>query len=121
MQVQAEDCVGSRVGFILGCSDALAASTACMVTDRWFTPHFSVLASFCISRWTAEVACLEVCQPIWLACWIDTPDRSSSSVARTVQDAWDVYRDELGLVPPDVVLALRDAVSRSSVDDFWTF
>ena len=37
------------------------------------------------------------------ACWIDTPDRYSSSVARAVQDAWDIYRDELGLVPPDVV------------------
>ena len=29
-------------------------------------------------------------------------------------------RDELGVVPPAVVLALRDAVSRSSVDDFWS-
>ena len=53
------------------------------------------------------------------ACWFDTPDWSSSSVARVVQDAWDVYRDELAAVPPDVVLALRDAVSMSSVDDFW--
>ena len=52
-----EDCVGSRRDFILGCSSALAASTACTVTDRWFTPHLSVLASFSISRWTAEVSC----------------------------------------------------------------
>ena len=37
-----------------------------------------------------------------------------------VQDAWDVYRDELAAVPPDVVLALRDSVSRSCVDDCWT-
>ena len=29
-------------------------------------------------------------------------------------------RDELGVVPPEVVLALRDAVSWSSVDDFWS-
>ena len=35
-----------------------------------------------------------------------------------VQDVWDVYSEELGVVPEDVVLALRDAVSRSSVDDF---
>ena len=56
--------------------------------------------------------------PVFFACWIDTPDRSSSSVARVVQDAWDVYRDELAAVPPDVVLALRDAFSRSCVDDF---
>ena len=34
--------------------------------------------------------------------------------------AWDVERDELGVVPPDVVLALRHAVSRSSVNDFWS-
>ena len=31
-----------------------------------------------------------------------------------------MYREELGVVPAEVVLALRDAVSRSSVDDFWS-
>ena len=51
---------------------------------------------------------------------LDTPDRSSSSSTRVVQDIWDVYRDELGVVPEEVVLALRDAVSRSSADDFWS-
>ena len=35
---------GSRGDFMVGCSDALAASAACGVTDRWFTPHFSVFA-----------------------------------------------------------------------------
>ena len=59
-------------------------------------------------------------QPLWPACWIDAPDGPSSSVSRAVQDAWDVYREELGVVPPDVVLALRDAVSRSNVHDVWT-
>ena len=44
--------------------------------------------------------------------WLDT------TATRAVQDVWDVYRDELGQVPGDVVLALRDAVSRSAVDDF---
>ena len=62
----------------------------------------------------ADVAC-----PI-VACWFDTPDSSSSSATRVVQDVWDVYRDELGVVPGEVVLALRNAVSRSSVDDFLT-
>ena len=66
-----------------------------------------------------DAACPVVCQPVWPACWLDTPDRSSSSATRVVQDVWDVYRDELGVVPGEVVLALRDAVSRSSVDDFW--
>ena len=113
-----DDCAGSRRDFVLGCSDALAAPTVCKVTDRWFPPHFSVFASFGIDGWSAEVSCPIVSQPLWLACWTDTPDRSSSSVCRVVQDAWDVYWDELGVVPPDVVLALRDAVSRSSVDDF---
>ena len=28
--------------------------------------------------------------------------------------------DDLGVVPPEVVIALRDAVSWSSVDDFWS-
>ena len=54
------------------------------------------------------------------ACWLDTPDRSSSSAARVVQGVWDVYRDELGVVPAEVVLALRDAVSRSPVDNIWS-
>ena len=97
----------------------MAASDACFVTDRWFTPHFSVLVCFRIDVWMADVACLEMCQPIWPACWLDTPDRSSSSAAR-VQDVWDVYSDELGVVPSEVVLTLRDAASRSSVDDFWS-
>ena len=39
---------------------------------------------------------------------------------RVVQDVWNMYRDELGVVPAEVVLALKDAVFRSSVDDFWS-
>ena len=114
-----EDGTGSRRDFFVGCPNDLAASDACFVTDRWFTPHFSVVARFCIDAWIANVACPVVCQLDWPACWLDTPDESSSSATRVVQDVWDVYRDELGVVPPEVVVALRDAVSRSSVDDFW--
>ena len=66
----------------------------------------------------ADVACPVVCQPIWPACWLDTPDRSSSSSTRVVQDVWDIYWDVLRAVPEEVVLALGDAVSGSSVDDF---
>ena len=62
-----EDCVGSRRDFILGCSDSHAASIACNVTDRWFTPHFSVFASFSVCRWLAEVSCPIVSQ----ACLLD--------------------------------------------------
>ena len=82
--------------------------------------NFSVFARFRIDAWMADVACPVVCQPVWPACWLDTPKRSFSSSSRVVQDVWDVYRDELGVVPDDVVLALRDAASRSSVDDFWS-
>ena len=109
-----EEGTGSRRDFFVGCRNALAASVACFVTDRWFTHHFSGVARFCLDAWMADVACPIVCQPMWPACWIDTLDRSSSSATRAVQ-----YRDELGQVPGDVVLALRGAISRSAVDDFW--
>ena len=112
---------GTRRDCLVGCPYALAASDACFVADRWFTPHFSVFARFRIDAWLADVACPVVCQPVWPACWLDTPDRSSSSATRIVQDVWDVYRDELEVVPDDVVLAHGDAASRSSVDDFWSF
>ena len=55
---------GSRRDFFVGCPNALAASHACHVTDRWFTPHFSVLARFRIGAWKADVACPVVCQPV---------------------------------------------------------
>ena len=113
-----DDGSGSRRDFFIGCPGALAASHACYVTDRWFTPHFSLLARFRIGVWMADVACPVACQPLWPACWLDTPDRSSSSTSRIVQDVWDVYRDVLGTVPDNVVLALRDAASRSAIDDF---
>ena len=105
------DLVGT---FMVGCPNALAVSDACFVTDRWFTPHFSVIACFRIDAWLADVACPEVCQPVWPACWLGAPERSSSSAARVVQDVWDENREELGVVPAEVVLALRDAVSRMS-------
>ena len=114
-----DDGSGSRRDFFVGCPNALAASQVCCVTDRWFAPHFSLLACFRIDAWMAEVACPNACRPLWPACWLDTPDRSASSSSRTVQDVWDVYRDVLGVVPEEVVLALREAASRSSVDDFW--
>ena len=66
----------------------------------------SSLLCLCIDNWTGEVSCPLATQPIWTACWIDPPDGSSSSLPRAVLDAWDIYRQELGVVPPDVVLAL---------------
>ena len=115
-----DDGSGSRRDFFVGCSDALAASQECSVTDRWFTPHFSVLARFRINAWMVDVSCPVACQPLWPACWVDTPDRSSSFSSRLVQDVWNVYRDVLGVVPDEVVRALRDAASRFAVDEFWS-
>ena len=104
----------------MGCPGILAASRACYVTDRWFTPQFSLIARIHVSAWVADVACPVACRPIWPACWLDTPDRSSSSSTRVVHDVWGIHGEELGVVPEDVILALGDAVSRSSVDDFWS-
>ena len=86
----------SRRDFLVGCPNALAASDACFVTDRWFTSHFSVFARFRIDAWLADVSCPMVCQLVWPACWLDTPDRSSSSSSRVVQDVGDVSGMSLG-------------------------
>ena len=66
-----DGCSGARGDFILGCPYVAAASTACMVTDRWFPPHFSLFASLGINGWSAEVSCPVVSQSLWPACWID--------------------------------------------------
>ena len=91
-------------------------------TTTWEGDNLNVVKSHFVwgVAWMADVACPIVCRPVWPACWVDTPDRSSSSSTRVVQDVWDVKRDELGVVPDEVVLALRDAASGSSVDDFWS-
>ena len=115
-----DDGSGSRRDFFVGCPNALAASQVCFVTDRWFAPHFSLVAHFRIDAWIADVSCPVACRPLCPACWLDTPDRSSSSSSRVVQDVWDVYRDVLGVVPGEVVLSLWDAATRSAIDDFWS-
>ena len=52
---------GSRRDFFVGCANALAASQACYVTDKWFTPHFSLIARFRIDAWIADVSCPVAC------------------------------------------------------------
>ena len=86
-----DEYAGLRRDFIFGCSNALAAASAWKVTERWFTPHFSVFASFSIRSWAAEVSCPVASVSVWPACWVNTPDRSSSSLSRAVQDAWDFF------------------------------
>ena len=62
-----EEGTGSRRDFFVGCPNALAASDACFVTDRWFTPHFSVLVRFYIGAWMAY-CCLSGCWSTCLVC-----------------------------------------------------
>ena len=66
------------------------------VPVRWLLQMLAVLLIDLHDAWMAYVACPVVCQPVWPACWFDTPDKSSSSATRVVQDVSDVYRDELG-------------------------
>ena len=68
-----EEGAGSRRDFMVACPNALAASTACTITDRWFTPHFSLFAEFNIGRWAAEVSRPCSCQPVWPALLIGPP------------------------------------------------
>ena len=88
-----DECAGSWRDFVVACSDVLAASGSCrVVADRWFSPHFSVLSDFHVRRWSAVVSRPRAVQPVWLACWLDTPDRSAASASREVQGILDVYR-----------------------------
>ena len=90
--------------FLLGVRVLLLLLMRVMLLIGGSLLHFSLLARFRIGAWMADVACPVACQPLWPACWLDTPDRSSSSSSRIVQDVWDVYRDVLGVVPDEVVL-----------------
>ena len=65
-----EDCVGSRGDFIV----RLSLCAGLRPTGLQGLVIFSVLGCSNISRWTAEVSCPVVSQPVW----------------RAVQDAWDV-------------------------------
>ena len=56
-----------------------------------------------------------------LPSWLDTPDSVLARRPIVLSRMRGIFIDnELGVVPEEVVLALRDAGSRSSVDDFWT-
>ena len=81
-----EDCTCFCGDFFVVCPGALTASQVCYFTDKWFTPHFSVLDRFRIHAWMVDVACPITCQPICPACLLDIPDKSSSSSFRVVQD-----------------------------------
>ena len=101
-QFQLDEDKGSRRDFLLACPIALAAATASYVLpDRWFTPHFAVYAEFSLSlsAWDATVDRARTHSPLWLACWLQYPDRSRSSASQEVRDIWDVYIREVGFVP----------------------
>ena len=65
LKFKLDECAGTRRDFVVACPNALAASSACWVTDRWFSPQFSLVAEFRIHQWTAEVSCPRVTQPVW--------------------------------------------------------
>ena len=65
---------GSRRDFVVACPCALAASTACWVTGRWFMRHFSLFAEFHTRQWAAEVSCPGATKLVWPACWVDIPN-----------------------------------------------
>ena len=50
-----DECAGSWRDFVVACSNSLAASTACEVTERCFTPSFSIFAEFNIRQRVSEV------------------------------------------------------------------
>ena len=104
---------------VVACPCALAASTASWVTGRWFTPHISRVPEFDIRQLATEVSCPRAPEPVWPACWIDIADRSASSSSKVVQDIRDIYNEELGVVLPGIILALKAAFEANSVDDFW--
>ena len=74
-----DECAGTRRACMVACPNALAASVACQVTDKWFTPHFSIFVKLDIRQWVAEVSCACASQPIGPACWFNTLDKFSSS------------------------------------------
>ena len=78
---------GSRRDFLLACPIALAAATACSVLpNRWFAPHFAVYAEFALSSWDAIVERARIHSHLWLACWLNCPDRSRSSQSHEVRE-----------------------------------
>ena len=99
------------------CRFKLAASSACRVTDRWFSPHFSLLSlTFIAGLWRYLV--LGPLSLYGLLAWVDTLGRSASSASKVVQDVWDIYREELGTALPVLVLAPRSAFDRKCVNEF---
>ena len=86
-------------------------------------PHFSVvsvIARFCIDAWMADVACPIACQPIWPACWLDITDKSLRRPLVWFRMFGMFIVVSWGWFLMMLYLLLADAVSRSSVDDFWS-
>ena len=64
-----DECSGTRRDFILGCSNAFAASTACRVTDRWFPPHFLYFLPLVLRGGRLRFPALF--NPAFVACMLD--------------------------------------------------
>ena len=81
---------GTRRDFALACPIALAAATACQVLlNRWFSSHFAVRPDFSNAAWDATIEKAKVYTPLWLACWVQCPDRSRRSSSEKFQNIWN--------------------------------
>ena len=114
-----EDGTGSRRDFLVGCSGALAASQACYLTHRWFTPHFSLslLVFVLVPGWLMLLAWLLVSPSGLRAGW--------TLLIGLLRHRLGLFRMSgiftgmcLVLFQMMLFLPLRDAASRSAVGRF---
>ena len=112
---------GSRRDSVIACPHALAASVLSVFRKGG---SLLIFLFFCFGSHSALVgfglSYPWAIQPIWPACWLDCPYRSSCCKVCAVQDFWDVCRQALELAPADLVSGLRGAGDRFDVDAFWT-
>ena len=71
------------------------------------------------TSWDATVERARIHSPLWLACWLNCPDRSRSSQLHEVRDVWDVYIREVGFVPFEVRSQLFRLCNSPDVDSSW--
>ena len=50
--------------FLVRCPNALASDAGFLI-DWWVTPHFSVVARFCVDVWMVDVVCPILCHLVW--------------------------------------------------------
>ena len=107
---------GTRGDLILGCPNAIAVSTACMVTDRWF-----LLIFLCLPPLVLMVGLLRFPAPLFPSLCGPPAGPTLLVGSRAVQDAWDVL--EMNLVLYLLTLCLLCGMRFPGLrlmDDFWS-